>query len=67
MDGRHHEIETSAAMLAEIAKTWVGDKLPSNGRLAPLALKMIERSVEWIHTVHKHLDLEFTKLTQQHI
>ncbi len=67
MDGRRHKIETSAAMSAEIAKTWVGDKLPSNGRLAPLALKMIERSVEWIHTIHKHLDLEYTKLTQQHI
>jgi hypothetical protein len=28
---------------------------------------MIDRMVEWIHTVHEHLDLEYTKLTQQHI
>jgi hypothetical protein len=28
---------------------------------------MIERTIDWIHTVHKHLDLEFTKLMQQHI
>ena len=46
---------------------WVSNKLPSDGRLAPLALKMINRIVEWIHTVNKHLDLEYTKLTQQHI
>jgi hypothetical protein len=45
----------------------VTDKLPSDGKLAPLAFKMIDRMVEWVHTVHKHLDLEFTKLTQQHI
>ena len=67
MDGRHHEIETSATTSAEIAKTWVSDKLPVDGKLAPLALKMIDRMVEWIHRVHKHLDLEYTKLTQQHI
>jgi hypothetical protein len=67
MDGCHHEIETSAATSAEIAKTWATDKLPSDGKLAPLALKMIDRTIEWIHTVHKHLDLEYTKLTQQHI
>jgi hypothetical protein len=54
-------------MLAKIAKTWVGDKLPGNGKLAPLALKLVERSVEWIHTVHKHFNLEYSKLTQQHI
>jgi hypothetical protein len=28
---------------------------------------MINWSVEWIHTVHKHLDIEYSKLTQQHI
>ncbi len=67
MDGRHHKIETSAAMAAEIARTWVADKLPSDGKLAPLALKMIKKTVERVHTVHKHLDLEYTKLTQQHI
>ena len=42
-------------------------ELPEDGKLAPLVLKMIERTVDWIHTVHKHLDLEFTKLMQQHI
>ena len=67
MDGRRKEIETSASDAAVIAKTWVGDKLPHNGKLAPLALKMIDCSVAWIHTVHKHLDTEYLKLTQQHI
>ena len=28
---------------------------------------MIEKTVEWIHTVHKHLDYEYTRLTQQFI
>jgi hypothetical protein len=67
MDCRHYKIETSAATSAEIANMWVTDKLPLDGKLAPLALKMIDRMVEWIHKVHKHLDLEYTKLTQQHI
>ncbi len=67
MDGRRKEIENLAANAAAIAKTWVGDKLPVDGRLAPLALKMIERYVKWIHTVHKHLDTEYMKLIQQHI
>ena len=64
-DGR--VVSRDCATSAEIAKMWVSNKLPSDGRLAPLALKMINRIVEWIHTVNKHLDLEYTKLTQQHI
>ncbi len=56
MDGQCHKLKTLAAMSAKTAKTWVRDKLPSNGKLAHLALKMIEHSIEWIHTVHKHLD-----------
>ena len=67
MDGQCHNIETSAGNSANIAKMWVANKLPANGKLALLALKMIEKMVEWIHTVHKHLDLEFTRLSQQHI
>ena len=41
--------------------------MPPNGKLAPLALKMIDKTVEWISKVHKHLDAELLKLTQQHI
>jgi hypothetical protein len=67
MDGRCCEIENSASISAEIGKTWVADKLPPNGKLAPLALKMIDKTVEWISKVHKHLDAELLKLTQQHI
>ncbi len=67
MDGSCQEIETSAATSAEIGWQWVADKLPSNRKLAPLALKMIDCLVEWIHTIHKHLDVEFIWLTQQHI
>jgi hypothetical protein len=67
MDGRRREIETSAGISAEIGKTWVADKLPPSGKLAPLAIKMIDKTVEWISKVHKHLDAELLKLTQQHI
>ncbi len=67
MDGRRREIETSASISAEIGKTWVSDKLPANEKLAPLALKMIDKTVEWISTVHKHLNSELLRLTQQHI
>jgi hypothetical protein len=67
LDGRRHKIEMSANLSAKVAQVWVGDKLPGGRKLAPLALKMINRSVEWIYTVHKHLDMELTKLTQQHI
>ena len=67
MDRHWHEIENSAGISAEIGKTWVADKLPPNGKLAPLALKMIDKTVEWISKVHKHLDAELLKLNQQHI
>jgi hypothetical protein len=67
MDGHRREIETSAGISAEIGKTWVADKLPPNGKLAPLAIKMIDKTVEWISKVHKHLDAELLMLTQQHI
>jgi hypothetical protein len=40
MDSRCHKIETSSAMAAKIAKTWVGDKLQSGRKLAPLALNV---------------------------
>ena len=58
MDGRRNEIETSVATSAEIAR---------RRKLAPLARKMVDRTVEWVHTVHKHLDMELTRLTQLHI
>jgi hypothetical protein len=67
MDGCCQEIETSAATSTEIGRQWVADNLPSDGKLAPLALKMIDCLVEWIHNIHKHLDVEFIRLTQQHI
>ncbi len=64
MDGRRNEIETSAATSAEIARGYISDKLPMGGKLAPLAMKMVDCIVEWVHTVHKHLDMELTRLTQ---
>ena len=66
MDGCRHEIDVSASMSADIAKTWDGDKLPADGNV-PLAWKMIEKTVEWIHTIHKHLNYEYTRLAQQFI
>ncbi len=68
MDGRRNKIKTSsAATLAEIARGWISDKLLAGGKLAPLALNMVDRTVEWVHTVHKHLDMELSRLTQLHI
>ena len=46
MDGRRNKIKTSAATLAEITRGWISDKLPAGGKLAPLALKMVDRTVE---------------------
>ncbi len=46
MDGRRNKIETSTATLAEIARGWISDKLPAGRKLAPLALKMVDRTVE---------------------
>ncbi len=46
MEDWWHKIDTSTAMSAVIAKTWVRDKLPLNGKFAPLALKMIDWSME---------------------
>ncbi len=43
MGGWRHKIETSAAMSAKVPKTWVGEKLPPNSKLAPLALEMIHQ------------------------
>jgi hypothetical protein len=34
------------ATLAEIARGWISDKLLAGGKLAPLALKMVDRTVE---------------------
>jgi len=42
MDGRRNEIETLAATSAEIARGYISDKLPKAGKLAPLALKMVD-------------------------
>ena len=67
MDGRRNKIKTSAATLAEIARGYISDKLPRGGKLAPLAVKMVDCTVEWVHTIHKHLDMELTRLTQLHI
>ena len=53
MDGRRNEIEASAATSAEIARGYISDKLPPGGKLAPLAVKMVDCTVEWVHTVHK--------------
>jgi hypothetical protein len=41
MDGRRREIETSASISAEIGKTWVADKLPPNGKLAPVEFHIL--------------------------
>ena len=46
MDGRRNEIETSAATLSEIVCGWISDKLPVGGKLTPLALKMVDCTVE---------------------
>jgi len=64
MDGRRNKIKTSVATSAEIAHGYIADKLPTPGKLAPLAMKMVDCIVEWVHTVHKHLDMELTRLTQ---
>ncbi len=46
MDGRRNKIKNSAAILAEIAQGYISDKLPPGGKLAPLALKMVDHTME---------------------
>ena len=46
MDGRRNEIETSTATLAEIARGYIPDKLPTGSKLSPLVLKMVDCTVE---------------------
>jgi hypothetical protein len=45
----------------------VEDKLPEGSQLSQLALRMLEHTLSWFSTVFKHLDVEFTQLTQVHI
>jgi hypothetical protein len=67
MDGRRHEIELSLETAADGVRTGVEDKLPDGSRLGQLALRMLEHTTNWFSTVFKHLDSEFTRLTQVNI
>jgi hypothetical protein len=63
MDGRRVEIETSADMAGDCVRTGIADKLPTSGKLAQLATRMLKHTQQWFQKVHKHLDSELTKLT----
>jgi hypothetical protein len=67
MDGRCVEMELSLDMAAAGVRTTVEDKLPEGSLLGQLALKLLDHTLSWFSTVFKHLDVEFTRLTQVHI
>jgi hypothetical protein len=42
----------------------VEDKLPEGSLLSQLVIHLLEHTLQWFLTVFKHLDAEFTRLTQ---
>ncbi len=43
------------------------DKLPEGSLLSQLVTRLLEYTLQWFSTVFKHLDAEFTRLTQVNI
>ncbi len=67
MIGRREEIENSAEVAGDCVQQAIGDKLPGGGKLAQLAIWMMEHTQSWFQKVHKHLDSKLTKLNQMGI
>ncbi len=67
MIGRREEIENSYNTAGDCVRQAIGDKLPGGGKLAQLATRMLEHTQSLFQKVHKHLDLELTKLSQMGI
>ncbi len=67
MDGWRAEIELSLESSANGVRTAIEDKLPKESQLGQLALHMLKHTLNWFSVVFKHLDSEFTCLTQVHI
>jgi hypothetical protein len=45
-------------------RTAVENKLPEGSLLSQLVIHLLEHTLQWFLTVFKHLDAEFTRLTQ---
>jgi hypothetical protein len=58
------DIKLSSDTAADGVRAAIAGKLPAGCQLAQLALRMLEHTQSWFLTVHKHLDVELTKLTQ---
>ena len=67
MDGRRMEIKLSLDTASDGVRTTIEDKLPAASQLGQLALRMLEHTLSWFSRVFKHLDVEFTRLTQVNI
>ena len=67
LEGRRHDIETSLASAALVARATIDEKLPHRGKLREVALKMIDKTLNWYATVHRHFDAELQRLSQVHI
>jgi hypothetical protein len=68
LDGRRHEIERTLKTAALVTRTTIDEKLPGRGgKLREVALSMIDRTLAWFNTVHRHLDAELLQLLQLHI
>ena len=68
LDGHRHEIERTLETAALVAKATIDEKLPGRGgKLREVALTMIDRTLAWFNTVHRHFDAELLQLLQLHI
>jgi hypothetical protein len=68
LDGRRHEIERTLKTAALVTRTTIDEELPGRGgKLREVALSMIDRTLAWFNTVHRHLDAELLQLLQLHI
>ena len=62
MHGRRKQIELSLDSASDGVRTVLDDT--DGGELRQLGLRMLEHTVNWFSTVFKHLDSEYTRLTQ---
>jgi hypothetical protein len=67
LDGRRHDIERSLETAALVARTTINEKLPGRGNLREVALSMIDKTLAWFNTVHRHLNAKLLQLAQLHI
>jgi hypothetical protein len=67
MDGRWVEMELSLDTAVAGMQTAMENKLPEGSLLSQLVTHLLKHTLQWLSIVFKHLDAEFTRLTQVNI